>query len=471
MPKGAPAPAAQPSASANPLAKGAAAVKSNLPEGWAQSTKEATWEPNDISLFGAKSFEQLKEGAPTKAGFVPGEAEVVDPGAKGPDVNAVIAGMQDEAGEASRPRAKAKPKADKPAEPAPAEPEVDEDGIPIEPASVEAETSTEEVESDAAAKPEAEASTKEESSSMIRRRAIAALKAEANARTLEERLAAEQRGRANDQAEWERRSQSRQDTLEAIRQKPLAERLKALGIDSQEAVQEAFLRGELKDLSETAPAAPAVDTDRLARMETELAVSRRDASIQAVLLRERSATTVDQVVAEAARTWVAGGSKPEEQVAHINNALATLINGEREQTSAMTAIEAELANTATYPAPFVRALPGQMDNVKKTALNLWREAGSKKGALPQYTRYAVQAAEEVLAEQYEPLRAVFGVAPAAPAKPGAKPFPGAKPKASPPIGSRVAAAAPADADEGPMDPALRQAWVKEQMKKKGAFVP
>lgn len=471
MSKGAPAPAATPPVQSQPssLAKGAAAVKSNLPEGWNQTTAERQWEDNDISLFGAKSFEQMKVGSPLKAGFVPGDAEVVDPGDKGPDVNAVVHAIQEEAGEKAAPKPR-KPKAEKPVEAAGLE--VDEDGVPIEPVTVEAET-TEETseEADPAAetpKPEPEAPATD-SSSMVRRRALAALKADAEKRQLEERLTAEQTARAAERADWERRSQERQDTLEAIRKKPLGERLKALGIDSQEAVQEAFLRGELKDLPETAPAAGG-DPDRMARLENELAISRRDNSIQSVLNRERSGATVEQVVAEAARTWVATGAKAEDQVTHINNALATIINGERVQGAALSAVETEIGNTATYPAPFVRATPGALDAVKATALSLWREAGGKPGDLPKYTRFAVQAAEEMYAEKYEPLRPLFG-GPAATAKPGAKPAPGAKPKASPPIGSRVAGAAPVDPDEGPMDPSLRQAWVKEQAKKKGMFVP
>jgi hypothetical protein len=212
-------------------------------------------------------------------------------------------------------------------------------------------------------------------------------------------------------------------------------------------------------------AAPGVDPQELAQIRNELAITKRDASIQAILVRERSGATVDQVIAEATRTWTAAGNKPDEGTAHINKALEAIINGERAHGSAMSAIDAELANVEAYPAPLTRATKGAMDTVRQVALTHWRQAGQKPGDYAKFVRFAVQSTEDYYTEQYEPLRAVFGVAPSA--KPAAKPAPGKAKAPAPPIGTRVAAATPVEEDEGPMDGALRDRWIKDNMRKKG----
>lgn len=439
MPVAAAKPITQAAVSATKQASGPAAVNTGsgrapMPAAWGDTVHETSWVEPDPMVFGADSVER-PDGVATEQPFVP--ETVVEESGKPVAAKSESENATDEEAPAE-------------GEAEPEKPETDETPV--------------------AEVPEDKTPVPVESKSLLRRRALDALRIEGENRALQARLTAERQQRESELRAKAEEAETLKASLAKLRTAPLEERLKAIGIETQDELFEAGISGKVKmpDKAEAAPTATAAESERVARLEGELLQLRIDSQIRAVMQQGGSATSPEAVRQEAYKIWQADGSKPGDQTDYINRAINQILTQERTTGEASKAIRDEIANAEANPAPFVRATQGALDAVAEAALVMWKSNGSKPGDFARCAKACLESAEEMYAERdakYEAARAArAGLKPAAPA--AAKPA-GPPSRPAPPIGKRVASRGAVEEDDGPLDPALRDAWIRDQNRKAG----
>jgi len=429
-----------------PAAPAAKAKLTAAPPGFTDSVKEIQYEPREADAFGAIDVgDVVVAGGPTDAGSKAGDIVIEEePDAKPDDITG-----------------------DDPAK-------VDK---PDDAADDEEATATGGDEAGESAKPDADKTdppaATEKPRAAQRREMLDALKYQARNRTLVDEV---QRARqAVDQATREA-AQAKQEAaaaVEKLKGADLNERLKFLGIETKEELLELALTGKVT-LPEVrpAPAKPQAD-DRVAAVEAELRQYRGQQMIRDAVAQAGLSPHFDKIYARAAEKWAAAGNKPGAEMDFVRYAIGV--------ESYAQLFAKELTESQELDIPLSRAVPGMLDTIKESALQMWERAGFKAGEHAAYLKKAADTAEELVREQEAPKFKALGLEmPArgskAAAKPavvvpppvGTKPAVKAPTKPAAPVGKRIAARGPAVDDDGlPLDGAQRDAIIKREMQKAG----
>jgi hypothetical protein len=411
--------------------------KAAMPAGWGDTTKETQWVNDGGAAFGSITMEK-EDQAVTEVPFDAVATHEPRPGETTVQVEEDGGFAKETAPEPSEDPTAPPEKAAKPVEKAPeTAPET-----PVLPP---------------------------ETPSLMRRKALDALRIEGENRALQARLRAEQdQAKQNDLATKAELERFRSD-MAKLKSAPLAERLKAIGIETADELFQAGITGEVTLPKERA-APPPVEDPRVGKLEAELNQLRIDSQIRSVLSRNGSLVDPATVMQQAEALWRTEGARQidtNQHAEYINRAINSIITNERTTGTATKAIRDAVANPEVHPAPYVRATEGALDAVAQVALDMWKNAGAKDGDFAKYAQVAIESAEDMYRERYAPIIAAAGGTVAQKATVAAKPAAVAQ-RPAPPIGKRIASRSGAmDDDEGPMDPTLRNIWIKDQMRKGG----
>lgn len=385
-----------------------------MPIGWTQSVKEVTWE-NRSDSFGTEIAGE-NVGVPADSVKSGGGRVVKAPKAEAVEAEAPTDGevvVEEPAGE-----------------------EVSEEDTALAEAvaKVDAQTAENEAELDEAAEkgdtkekvdPEAETPKPKvvdpDKPSALRRKALDALKAEGEKREITQRLQAERDARVRDKAAFDAKQAS-------LTRMPLAERLKAIGIRDKDHLLEIAVSGEIDDAAmAVTPKAPAVDPEKV---ELLARLDRIEKAEQARLAAQSSADT-------------------QRALDHVRSVLLLPDVGGHYTLAAENGVQATLEHADA----------------------LWKAGGSPQDEASKqgfYLRAAREAeaffegkAKPMLDAERAKAAAKGAPVPAASIANGAKPttatVPAAKKVA---VSGKRLAARPTLDDDGPQDPLLRDAWIK-----------
>jgi len=428
-----------------PAAPAAKQKLTAAPPGFTDSVKEIQYEPREADAFGAIDVSDVVvAGGPTDAGSKAGDVVIEEePAAKPEDITGDDPAKVDKADDAEDDEEATAPGGEEAGE---AKADADKTEPPA-----------------ATEKPRA----------AQRREMLDALKYQARNRTLVDEV---QRARqAADQATREA-AQAKQEAaaaVERLKGADLNERLKFLGIETKEELLELALTGKVT-LPEVrpAPAKPQAD-DRVAAVEAELRQYRGQQMIRDAVSAAGLSPHFDKIYARAAEKWAAAGNKPGAEMDFVRYAIGV--------ESYAQLFAKELTESQELDIPLSRAVPGMLDTIKESALQMWERDGFKAGEHAAYLKKAADTAEELVREQEAPKFRAMGIEmPARGSKAAAKPAvvapppvgtkPAAKASAKPaaPVGKRIAARGPAIDDDGlPLDPAQRDSIIKREMQKAG----